>query len=135
MVSSNVSERQLAVAAINPETGRAWLGGQASLARSCLMVLADGSTKRYTKGDPEWGAVIVNLGCIGVMAEITLDLVPDHDYELIVYRNIPCDHMITHWREMAESCGGPGQVSQIQVFETKNCQNEELCIKNEEMLI
>ena len=71
---------------------------------------------RFTKDDAEWGAVIVNIGCIGVMAEITLDLVPDHDYELTMYRNIPCAHLIKHWREMAESCGGPGQVSQIQVL-------------------
>ena len=60
------------------------------------MVLADGSTRRFTKGDVDWHAAIVNLGCIGVMAEITLDLVPDHDYELVMYRlrakNILCCH-------------------------------------------
>jgi xylitol oxidase len=104
--------------AIDPETGRAWLGGQASLARSCLMVLADGSTRRFNKGDPEWGAIVVNLGCMGVMAEITLDLVPDHDWELTMYRNIPPQHLIDHWREVAETCGSPGQVSQIQCLGT-----------------
>ena len=32
------------------------------------------------------------------------------------YRNIPPQHLIDHWREVAESCGAPGQVSQIQVL-------------------
>ena len=58
----------------------------------------------------------MNLGCMGVMAEITLDLVPDHAYELTMYRNIQPQHLIDHWREVAESCGAPGQVSQIQVL-------------------
>jgi len=115
-VAGTLSTASHGSSGIDPETGRAWLGGQPSLAHSCLMVLADGTTRRFTKDDAEWGAVIVNIGCIGVMAEITLDLVPDHDYELTMYRNIPCAHLIKHWREMAESCGGPGQVSQIQVL-------------------
>jgi FAD/FMN-containing dehydrogenase len=74
--------------ALDPASGRAWLGGQASLARSCLMVLADGTTRRFSPGDAAWHAAIVNLGCLGVMAEVTLDLVPDHDYELVMYRRL-----------------------------------------------
>jgi hypothetical protein len=101
---------------IDPKTGRAWLGGQPSLAHAVQYVLADGSTRRFTKDDPEWGAVVVNLGCIGVISAITLDLVPDHDWVLTMYRNIPPQHLIEHWREMAENCGAEGQVSQIQVL-------------------
>ena len=33
-----------------------------------------------------------------------------------MYREIPPQHLIDHWRAMAESCGAPGQVSQIQVL-------------------
>ena len=96
-------------AGIDPETGRATLGAQSSLCRSVLMVMDDGTTKRWTRGDADWGAVVVSLGCLGVMAEVTLDLVPDHDFDMVTYTDLSCDHLIKHWRTVAN------QYQQIQV--------------------
>ena len=96
---------------IDPATGRAWLGSQASLCRAVLFVLADGTTRRFEKGvDAEWPAAVVNLGCLGVMAEITLDLVADHDYALTVYRNlVRLCHRLSLWFRCSATacrCGG-----------------------------
>lgn len=108
-VAGSLSTGSHGSAGIDPATGRATLGGQSSLARSVLMVLADGTTKRFSKGDTDWSAAVVSLGCLGVMAEVTLDLVPDHDYDMVTYTGIPCDHLVKHWRTVAR------QYQQIQV--------------------
>ncbi len=46
---------------------------------SFTLILADGQKRQFTRADPEFFAVMVNLGCLGIVTEVTLRIVPE-DY-------------------------------------------------------
>jgi L-gulono-1,4-lactone dehydrogenase len=51
-------------------------GSMSSMIIAMTIVLADGSVRNFSKKDKEFKAIIVNLGCLGVVYSITLKCVP-----------------------------------------------------------
>lgn len=49
------------------------------------MVLADGTTHVFRRGDPDFGGVVVSLGALGVVTLISLDVVPSFQVRQDVY--------------------------------------------------
>ena len=43
-------------------------------------------------------------GCLGVVTQLTVQLVPSYDVHELKYYDIPCDHFIEHFFDMLESC-------------------------------
>jgi len=64
---------------VDPVSGRPYLGNLGSAVKSLTLVIHDGSTVRVSRDDADGGAklntAIVGLGCLGVVAEVELDLV------------------------------------------------------------
>jgi FAD/FMN-containing dehydrogenase len=44
---------------------------------SYTLVMANGEKRQFTREDPEFSAVMVNLGCLGIVTEVTLTTVPE----------------------------------------------------------
>jgi xylitol oxidase len=66
--------------------------GSLSTAVSGLeLVTADGDLVRINRGDPDFPGAVVNLGALGVVTSLTLDLVPAFDIKQYVYDNLPFD--------------------------------------------
>jgi xylitol oxidase len=56
------------------------------------LMLADGTVQTIRRGEASFDGVVVNLGALGIMTTLTLDLVPTFDIEQHVYRNVPIAH-------------------------------------------
>jgi xylitol oxidase len=62
-----------------------------SLARAVAgleIVTADGSTLTTRRGDPDFDGMVVSLGCLGVVATVTLDIVPTYEVRQDVYEDL-----------------------------------------------
>jgi xylitol oxidase len=80
-------------------------GGLATSVRALELVTADGelvTISRDADGDQFNGAV-VNLGALGVMVSLTLELVPSFDVRLRVFENLPLDAVDDHFTELMSS--------------------------------
>jgi hypothetical protein len=58
-------------------------GSMSSMIEDIAMVLSDGSVKTYNKQNPEFKALLTNLGCLGVVYSVTLKCVPAFTIEHI----------------------------------------------------
>jgi xylitol oxidase len=66
--------------------------GSLSTAVSGLEIItADGDLVTINRGDPDFPGAVVNLGALGVVTALTLDLVPAFDIKQYVYDNLPFD--------------------------------------------
>ncbi|MFG3002969.1 D-arabinono-1,4-lactone oxidase [Streptomyces calvus] len=65
-------------------------GPLASSVRAVEIVVADGSTGRFTRGvENRFGAVVTSLGALGVVTALTLDLEPAFEVEQHVFTEMP----------------------------------------------
>lgn len=55
------------------------------------IVKADGEVVELKRGDPDFAGAVVNLGALGIIAELTLDLVPDFEIAQTVYLDLPLE--------------------------------------------
>jgi len=53
------------------------------------LVTADGGLRTLARGDPDFGAVVVGLGCFGVVTRTTLRVEPSYDVAQTVYDDLP----------------------------------------------
>jgi alditol oxidase len=74
------------------------------------------SLSRETDGDKFYGAV-VGLGCLGVVTQVTLDLVPSFTMRQEVYLNLPMEQLDSHFDEIMS---GGYSVSLFTDWQTKN---------------
>ncbi|CAE8614106.1 unnamed protein product [Polarella glacialis] len=85
---------------VDPVTGKAKLGSQASQVISIEMVVADGSIMEFSRKqhggvDGEFEGTVVSMGCLGVVVSLTLELVPDFIVRQRVYVQWP--HPAPSW--------------------------------------
>jgi len=59
--------------------------------RSLKLVTADGAIATFERGDPDFDGVVVSLGALGVVAELTLDLEPSFDLREEMYLDLPLE--------------------------------------------
>jgi xylitol oxidase len=67
------------------------VGSLASMVRALDIVGADGEIRRVGRGDPDFDASVVNLGALGVVTRVTLDVVPTFDMRQEVWLEMPWD--------------------------------------------
>ncbi len=72
-------------------------GNLATAVRSIEWVDADGELQRRTRGDQEFPGVVVNLGAIGVVTGLELDVVPAFSVKQHVFRNLPLQSVLDHF--------------------------------------
>ena len=58
------------------------------------LVVADGSMLRLTQNDPQFAGAVTSCGCLGVVTQLTVQLVDDYDVMELKYFDIPCEHFI-----------------------------------------
>jgi xylitol oxidase len=77
-------------------------GGLATEVSGYKIIKANGDLVEISKEtDPEvFNGLAVHLGCLGVITEVTLDLVPSYEVEQRVYRNLPMAALETHFEEV-----------------------------------
>ena len=61
----------------------------ASMVSALELVQADGELRRVERGDPDFDGSVVNLGALGVVTRVTLDLVPTFDMWQVVWLDMP----------------------------------------------
>lgn len=64
-------------------------GTLASTVRAVELVAADGSPATVRRGEPDFPAAVLALGCTGVVTALTLDLVPAFAVRQWVYEQVP----------------------------------------------
>jgi xylitol oxidase len=67
------------------------LGCLASSVTGLSLVTSDGSTVEIDRRDPDFDGYVVSLGTLGVVTELTLDVVPSYTVEQTVYDGLPFD--------------------------------------------
>jgi len=76
-------------------TGTHGSGGRvqslAGLVGALDVVQADGELHRVRRGDPDFEGSVVNLGALGVVTRVTLDIVPTFDMRQVVWLDLPWD--------------------------------------------
>jgi xylitol oxidase len=65
------------------------LGNLATAVRSLRLVRPDGSLDTVARGDSEFDASIVGLGSLGIVVDLTLDVVPSFDVRQYVFDDLP----------------------------------------------
>jgi alditol oxidase len=55
------------------------------------LVCADGSLRRLQRGDDDFDGAVVNLGALGLVARVTLDVVPEFDLRQYVFDDLSWD--------------------------------------------
>lgn len=92
---------------VDPVSGRPYLGNLGSAVKSLTLVIHDGSTVRYSRDDADGGArlntAVVGLGCLGVVAEVELELVPTFNVAQSCYHDIPARNLIENYHALLES--------------------------------
>lgn len=63
--------------------------GLAAAVAAMTLVTADGDLVTLKRGDPEFDGAPVGLGALGIVADITLDLVPRYEARQEVFLNLP----------------------------------------------
>jgi alditol oxidase len=53
------------------------------------LIVADGSLRRLRRGDEDFDGAVVSLGALGVVARLTLDVVPEFEVRQYVFEELP----------------------------------------------
>ena len=82
--------------------------GNGCLATSVIgleMVTADGEAKTITKAEHGdfFNALVVGLGALGVVTQLTLEVVPTFEIAQFVYLNLPLSQLFAHFNEIQAS--------------------------------
>jgi len=63
------------------------------------LVTAEGSVVRFDRHDPDMNGAVVNVGCLGVVSRMALEVVPW--FEVQVYRHVvPLEFLIENWHSI-----------------------------------
>lgn len=63
-------------------------GSLASSVAALELVTGDGSVLRVRRGDPDFAGMVVSLGCLGIVTQVTLDIVPTFQVRQDVYEGV-----------------------------------------------
>lgn len=66
-------------------------GNLAAAVSALHLVRADGELVTLRRGEPDFAGAVVALGALGVVAAVTLDVVPAFDVRQVVYDDLPLD--------------------------------------------
>lgn len=87
--------------------------GLSGAVRAIEMVNADGDIVRLARGrDAVFPGAVVGLGCLGVVTQMTLDIVPTFDIQQFVYDNLPGKQLAEHFDEVV------GRAYSVSLFTT-----------------
>jgi len=75
----------------------------ASMVSSLEMVQADGEVRRLERGEPDFDGSVVNLGALGVVTRVTLDLLPRFDMWQVVWLDLPWEAVIADFDTLMSS--------------------------------
>jgi xylitol oxidase len=103
-VAGSVATGSHGSSGIDDGTGRAHLASNSAYVTELEIVVADGSILRLRQGDPEFKGAVTHCGCLGVVTQLTVQLVDDYDVKELKYFDIPCEHFIDNIYNMLESC-------------------------------
>ncbi|WP_034256916.1 FAD-binding protein [Adhaeribacter aquaticus] len=80
-------------------------GNLATSVSAVEMVLADGSIKSFSKEKDQdlFDGIVVNLGALGIITQLTLDLQPAFTMQQFVYQNLPLNLLETHFTEIVSA--------------------------------
>lgn len=67
------------------------------------IVTADGTMLRLARGDSHFNGSVVNLGALGVVVGVTLDIVPSFNVRQDVYEGLPFTEAVAHFDEITSS--------------------------------
>jgi alditol oxidase len=76
----------------------------AGMVSALEMVQPDGELRRIQRGEPDFEGSVVNLGALGVVTRVTLDIVPAFDMWQVVWLDLPWDTVSTDFDALM-SCG------------------------------
>ncbi|MBB5896983.1 FAD-binding protein [Kutzneria kofuensis] len=77
--------------------------GLASAVSALDLVTADGELHSFAKGDKDFPGVVVNVGALGVVTRMTLDLVPAFEVRQNVFDALPWDALFEHVDEIEDA--------------------------------
>jgi alditol oxidase len=75
-------------------------GNLATSVSEVELVTGDGEVITLGRGDEEFNGAVVALGALGVVTQLTLDLVPAFDIRQYVYEDLPWDQLIEHFEDI-----------------------------------
>jgi len=78
-------------------------GNLATAVAGVKLVTADGGTLELKRGDADFEGAVVNLGALGIVSEITLDILPAFDVRQNVYLDLPFATLIENFANIYES--------------------------------
>lgn len=71
--------------------------GLASAVAALDLVTADGELRGFARGDEDFDGVVVNVGALGVVTRMTLDLVPTFEVRQTVFDALPWEALFEHF--------------------------------------
>lgn len=78
-------------------------GNLSTAVRGIQFVKADGSLVEYKHGQEGFDGVVVNLGALGAMTQITLAIEPTYEIKQTVYQGLPMKQLKNHFDEIFSS--------------------------------
>jgi xylitol oxidase len=77
--------------------------GLAAAVSALELVTADGELRRFAKGDKDFDGVVVNVGALGVVTRLTLDLVPAFEVRQNVFDALPWPALFDHFDALEDA--------------------------------
>lgn len=79
------------------------LGNLSTAVAALELVTSDGEVRRFARGDADFEGVVVNVGALGVMTSITLDVQPTYRMRQEVFLDLAWDVLFAHFDEIFSS--------------------------------
>jgi xylitol oxidase len=79
-------------------------GNLATAVAALELVTSSGQVVRSARGDADFGGMVVNLGALGAVTRITLDVEPAFEVQQRVFDHLPWHALLEHFDEIV-SCG------------------------------
>ncbi len=76
--------------------------GLASSVSALDLVTAGGELRSFDRGDRDFAGAVVNVGALGIVTRLTLDLVPTFDVRQHVFDGLPWDVLFAHFDEIQD---------------------------------
>ncbi|WP_245953683.1 FAD-binding protein [Arthrobacter silvisoli] len=78
-------------------------GNLATAVAGLTMVTADGSLLTVRRGDPDFDGMVVGLGALGIVTELTLDIEPSFDVSQNVFENLSWEQVLADFDAVTSS--------------------------------